>query len=394
MLYTDKKIRVAFIFTHKIQYFINLIDELNKSDFLEILVIYAYETRLLRDPGFGRFIEWDNRQTSSYPESTLCSTQDQSQLNSILYNKLNKTLSDFQPDIIHLNGYNHPIQMLAWLWSLINKVPYFIRGDGDNLINRGTLKNFLRKLTVSPIVRFASKVMFQGEQNKLYWSSLGANSNQLIWIPCVPDSQVYRKQFFKNEKERNSFRSNYNVQPNDVVFVLSGKLYSRKRPADAIRAFQLCKSLPIKLWFLGAGILEKELKILADELDVADLIHWWGFQNQSQLPSILQSADVLLHTSQADPWPYSILEGAISGLALLLSDKTGSYPDWLMDPPACKVFKCGDIEDLAQKITVFATDKELLFTYKQSAIVKSRPYNEKTFCDIFHTSINSIFEKA
>ena len=54
--------RVAFIFTHQIQYFTNLLDELHCSGNVDLLCIYAHRTQDLLDVGFAKVIKWDNRE--------------------------------------------------------------------------------------------------------------------------------------------------------------------------------------------------------------------------------------------------------------------------------------------------------------------------------------------
>jgi glycosyltransferase involved in cell wall biosynthesis len=112
-------------------------------------------------------------------------------------------------------------------------------------------------------------------------------------------------------------------------------------------------------------------------------ITWFGFRNQSEIPAVLQGADVLLHASALDPWPYSVLEGAISGLALLLSDRVGSHPDWIQAAQAGVVFRCGDIEDLGRAIRVMAEDRPARAFFQEAAAREAGRYTESEFCRRF-----------
>lgn len=382
------KPRVAWLLTHRIQYFVNLLDELHRRGTVEVLAIYAHETQSFRDRGFGLKIDWDNREETGFPEILLPDSAGRTYgpfLNSRSQH-LGRVLEQFKPDFLYLNGYTHAISIQGWWWAKQHRVPFAIRCDGDTLTEKVAWKSAIRRQLVSFITRDARAVTYQGRENKKFWQENGAREKQLVWVPCVSDSQVFRVQAFDGEEERQSFRAEAGASAEEVVFVVSGKLIPRKRPADAIRAIARCSQSPVKLWFLGSGDLEGELKTLAQELSVTDKICWWGFRNQSEIPAILQAADVLLHPSQADPWPYSILDGAISGLALLLSDKTGSYPDWMADPPAGRVFECGNIEQLSQEIAAL-TDRVQLQAYKQAAATRASHYTETTFCEIFESLI-------
>ncbi|RAM50373.1 MAG: hypothetical protein C6Y22_17390 [Hapalosiphonaceae cyanobacterium JJU2] len=379
-----KKPRVVWIFSHRIQYFVNLLDELYKRSNLEILAIYAHETKFIQDIGFSRNISWDNRQVTSFSEVVLpdSAKRQHGDFWNSRSDYLDKTLSKFQPDLVHLNGYTNAIQIQGWLWSLRNHVPYVIRGDGDTL-RVSTWKTYLRQALVRPITVGAAKVTHQGRLNQTFWQANGASEHQLVWVPCVSDSQVFRVQAFADSTERDRFRKEHCITSGELVLVVSGKLEPRKRPADAIAALAKCRHLPVKLWFLGSGELEPELQRQVEQYQLSGHVHWWGFQNQSQIPRILQAADVLLHTSQADPWPYSILEGAISGLALVLSDKIGSYLDWIAEPQAALTFPCGNIDAIASCIETLVKNRELLLRLQNSALVQSSRHTEEIYCQIF-----------
>ena len=125
------------------------------------------------------------------------------------------------------------------------------------------------------------------------------------------------------------------------------------------------------------------LRIFDYDKTIEFYINWLGFKNQSEIPGILQAADILIHTSQADPWPYAILDGAISGMALLLSNRTGSYPDWMAAPAGGMVFETGNIAQIADCLKTFVTNPLRLKAFQQAAEARAAHYTETTFCEIF-----------
>jgi glycosyltransferase involved in cell wall biosynthesis len=381
--------RVAFIFTHRIQYFTNLLDELCKRGRVEPLVIYANERSGSEDPGFGLPITWDNRRQISCPEIFLRKTGRNLNgrfVSSFAWN-LNRALNSWKPDLIHLNGYADAVQWQSWLWARSHQVPVFLRGDGDTFGRRMSFLRSLKQQLARVFTKRASLVFFQGEENKKFWIANGAHPGRLCWMPCVSDTEVFQRQAFSSQPERSSFRRDRGVDANDVVFVVSGKLTSRKRPADALRAYARCKEPKIHLWFLGSGPLEDTLKRLAEEMGISDRVTFWGFRNQTEMPAILQAADVLIHPSESDPWPYAVLEAAHSGLALQLSDMTGSYPDWIETNHAGAVFRCGDIDSLATAMKACVAEPEKLKRWQDAARNAARNYTEGRFCEIFEDKV-------
>jgi glycosyltransferase involved in cell wall biosynthesis len=195
---------------------------------------------------------------------------------------------------------------------------------------------------------------------------------------------------FGNAHEREAFRAAEGVQSKDRVFLVSGKLEPRKRPADAIEALARTEAKNTHVWFLGSGLLSDSLKARVSELGLDGRVRFWGFQNQTQMPRVLQAADVCLHPSQLDPWPYSVLECALSGQALLLSDRTGSYPDLVTSMGGGETFACGDINDMALKMSRFTDDEAMLQNHKANLSCKLGSYTEAAFSDIFESAVRSL----
>lgn len=384
-----RKPKVAWILTHRIQYFVNLIDLLHQRGNIEISLFLGCAPGSINDKEFGKMIDWDNRTLTSFPEHFLHSPQDKplpgflKSYSSSLASELDK----WQPDYLYINGYTDAIAWQAFLWARSHRKPFALRCDGDTLVKKNALKSGIRKKIAAFMTTRADKVTFQGRENKIFWQQNGASEPQLEWIPCVPDSEVYRKQIFETSSDRDVYRAKLNAQKADIVAVVNGKLIDRKRPMDALEVLVKLKDRNFKLWFLGSGELEQALSKRAIELGAGDKVQFLGFKNQSEIPDILQAADFLLHPSALDPWPYSILEAAISGLALVLSNHTGSYPDWMAAPPAGSVFRCGDIEDMARVIKGFLDNPANLKTCAKNARTRASEYTESAFCEIFEALV-------
>lgn len=383
--------KVAFIFTHQIQYFSNLLEALEKRGEVELLSFYANRTETTRDKGFDRVIKWDNQVDLTFRSVVLEGgwLRWAGSFWSTFRLNLFAELERFDPDVVHLNGFANIIQWQAWLWARLRKKRIVARGDGDLLNDNARKQNSVSAFLTKLFCRHVDQILYQGSENLRYWESKGASRDKMTWIPCVPDSRVYRHGGFDSPEERQSFRATLGIQPQDVVFLVSGKLEPRKRPTDALRALSHCGDIRAKLWLVGSGQLSVELDLLKTELCLEDRVKFWGFQNQTQLPKILQAADVCLHLSEHDPWPYSVLECAISGQSLLLSDKTGSHPDLITNEQQGMTFRCGDIVDLAAKIKLLCSDTTLRNAQRANIQGVVACYVEETFCDILEGVVQS-----
>lgn len=385
--------RIAFIFTHQIQYFSNLLDELHCRGNVDILCLYAHRTEDLLDVGFAKVIKWDNREDVGFPSSVLPGGWVERFLphrNTFRFS-LFSALEDFNPDVVHLNGFSNSVQWQAWLWARLRKRKIVARGDGDTLpkLAPATRSWHARRIT-RLFCRHLDHVFFQGDENRKYWLARGAHEDRMTWVPCVPDSRVYRQAIYPTIEGRNKFREDLGIQPHDRVFVVSGKLDPRKRPHDALEALAKVPDPRGRLWFVGSGSLEASLRAKAAELGIHERVHFWGFQNQTQLPRILQAADVCVHPSERDPWPYSVLECALSGQVLLLSDRTGSHPDLVGAVGGGITFSCGDVDDLANKMNQLCTEDAMLRQFQDNLHAKLNAYTEVVFCEIFEGVVRNL----
>lgn len=349
------------------------------------------------DEGFNRIIKWDNQSHVRFRSKVLpggllkwCG-----HFWSTFRFSLFQELESFDPQVLHLNGFSTVIQWQAWLWATLRGRKIVVRGDGDTLRNTSSPKrNCLAVLLTKIFSRRVDHFFYQGEENRKYWLERGARENCMTWVPCVPDSRVYRQAAFPTFEERTSFRSSLGVQGDDCVFLVSGKLEHRKRPHDALAALAVLKVSSAKLWFVGSGVLSDELQGQATEFGITPQVRFWGFQNQTRLPKILQAADVCLHLSEHDPWPYSVLECALSGQALLLSDRTGSHPDLINRIRGGMTFCCGDIRDLAEKMRLFCSDKCMLQNYQNQLRQLLGSYTEVKFCEIVENVILNLLNEV
>jgi glycosyltransferase involved in cell wall biosynthesis len=65
-------------------------------------------------------------------------------------------------------------------------------------------------------------------------------------------------------------------------------------PQDLLRAFAKCQSTNARLVFAGDGPLRSQLEAEASTLGVAARVRFLGFVNQSQLPAVYKSADLMV----------------------------------------------------------------------------------------------------
>jgi glycosyltransferase involved in cell wall biosynthesis len=131
------------------------------------------------------------------------------------------------------------------------------------------------------------------------------------------------------------------------VILFCAKLQPWKRPIDLLRAFAKADLSNALLVFAGEGPLRPQLESEASALSVSSRVHFLGFVNQSQLPAVYTSADVMVLPSEYEPFAVVVNEAMCCGCPVLASDQVGAARDLVAPVAPQFVFSCGDSDALA-----------------------------------------------
>ena len=124
-----------------------------------------------------------------------------------------------------------------------------------------------------------------------------------------------------------------------IVFV--GRLVPRKRVDRLLAAVSAVNRPEVRVRVIGTGPLEAELRDYAVRLDVADRVEFLGLR--SDVPDLLDSADVLVLSSQDEPFGLAGIEACERGLLPVVFADGGGALEAL--PPDGVVVQ--DVEALA-----------------------------------------------
>jgi glycosyltransferase involved in cell wall biosynthesis len=125
-----------------------------------------------------------------------------------------------------------------------------------------------------------------------------------------------------------------------------GRLSEVKRQDVLIRAFaRVRQTVPAAhLVLVGDGPLLKDLQSLAAALDVADAVHFAGYQPHSG--PFLRAMDVFALTSRSEGMPQAVLEASVIGLPVVTS-RVGGLPEVIEEGVTGLMFPSGDDGALA-----------------------------------------------
>jgi len=328
--------RLGVLATHAIQYQTPLYQELSRRALvdLEVAFLSLRGASPYQDPGFGVTVAWDIDLLGGY-RSTLLGHQSRrakARWPFALSNWLRRQ------DIVVIHGHSDPQMLLAAAACRVLSVPYLLRGESHPETATTGSRRLARHLLASFTVSGATGALPIGRHNAAFYDRYGSLPH--FRAPYSVDNDRFRAASEAMRPLRTERLTSLGLDPGRPTAIFSGKLTSRKRPLDAVRAIERCEG-ELNLLLLGTGPLQEELRRLETQLPVRCL----GFVNQADLPGWYASGDILVLPSEKEPWGLVVNEGMACGLVPVVSDAVGCAPD-LVDGIG-EIFPVGDVDELA-----------------------------------------------
>jgi len=157
--------------------------------------------------------------------------------------------------------------------------------------------------------------------------------------------------------DRAAVRSAWNVPAEAPVVLYCAHMQPWKRPGDLLEAFSRAHISGSYLIFAGEGPLRGELELRARELGIAECVRLLGFVNQTGLPAVYSSSDILVLPSGYEPFGLVVNEAMLCGCPAVVSDAVGAKFDLVRDGETGYVFPSGDVHALANILRKLLEDR-------------------------------------
>jgi len=158
-------------------------------------------------------------------------------------------------------------------------------------------------------------------------------------------------------EERLQKRREANIADDDIVLVNVARLYPEKAQDFLLHAFKkiLAHNPKCKLWILGIGPLEQELRALCTALNLDHAVTFKNFV--SELHLLLPLVDIQVHPSHFEGVPISILSGMAAGLPIIATD-VGGLPEVLKPNKTGILVPENDMEKFIKEVTHLIFDEQ------------------------------------
>ena len=168
------------------------------------------------------------------------------------------------------------------------------------------------------------------------------------------DTDFYRR---SRDHDSSALRRSLRIPADAPVVGTIGRLNEIKRQDVLLNGFaQLRFTLPdAHLMIVGDGALMDTLKEQARTLEIADRVHFVGYQEDTT--PFLHAMDVFTLTSRSEGMPQSILEACVAEIPVIAS-RVGGIPEVIEDGVTGLLFPPGDAGALAAGLCRLLVDRD------------------------------------
>ncbi|WFU57499.1 glycosyltransferase family 4 protein [Bradyrhizobium pachyrhizi] len=171
---------------------------------------------------------------------------------------------------------------------------------------------------------------------------------------------------------KNVARQQFKLPPDRTLLGCAARLHPHKRLDASIRLLAADQSWHLAL--AGQGADEERLRALANELDVADRLHFIGEIPPRQMAEFLACLDVFVFPTQAETFGLAAVEAASAGIPCVVNDLPVLREVLSYDGrPAAVFVDAANEAEFSAAVSKVLTDRLLSDQLRQSAVgLKSR----------------------
>jgi len=227
-------------------------------------------------------------------------------------------------------------------------------------------KRGVKRVVWPMLFRLADQVIVPSSGTRDLMLSLGLPVDRVTLTPYSVDNGWWIRQ--SAQVDRIAIRAGWGASASDAVVLFCAKLQPWKRPLDLLRAFAKAKLSNGILVFAGEGPLRAELESEAAALGVAARMRFLGFVNQTQLPAVYTSADLLVLPSVYDAFGVVVNEAMLCGCPVVVSNRVGAGRDLVAPVAPQLIFPCGNIDALAAILKDALADRTQLQSIARASV--------------------------
>ena len=376
---SERRLRVLAISSHVVQYAAPVFRKLASCDHIDFHVAYCSlrGAEAGHDPELGAVMKWDVPLLDGYSWTHVANKGSGKESFFGLFNPgLWKLIRQGHYDaILCYIGYVRSPFWISYFAAKMSGSRFLFGNDAITIFPRdGKAWKFAVKKHLWPrIFKMADQVFVPSTPAYDLMLSLGLPSERVTIVPIVVDNDWWASK--SSEVQQDTVRKNWGVTPDDTVVLFCAKLQPWKRPLDLLRAFAQAHIPNTVLVFAGDGPQRAQLEAEAKTLGVASQVRFLGFVNQSELPAIYTSADVMVLPSEFEPFAVVVNEAMCCGCPVMASDAVGSARDLIAPVRPDFIYPSGDVAKLPELLKRTLSDRAGLKDLREAFRARMRTWS-------------------
>ena len=361
-----KKLRVLLLCSHPTQYSAPMWRRMARHPQLDILVAYCSlqgaEAEL--DPGFGIKVAWDVPVLNDYRWVQMKNVSFRPRVGAFL-GLVNpgvwKLIRGKEFDAVAIfTGYMCVTFWIALLAAKISGLPVAYGTDATTLhsVDGRRWKTQVKKYLWPRLFGMADAVLVPSSGTAELMRSLNIPEERIALTPYVVDNDWWTEN--ASRVDRKAVRKSWGIPEDASVVLFCAKLQPWKRPQDVLRAFVRAEVPNSYLMYAGDGALRQKLEREARDLQVTERVRFLGFVNQSGLPRVYCSSDIMVLPSEYEPFGVVVNEAMLCGCPVIVSDRVGARFDLVRENQTGFVYPAGDLGALAAVLNRALQSRERL----------------------------------
>jgi len=294
----------------------------------------------------------DERVVYQYPQVVLFERSLDSVTFSERLRALFKVFRKFKPDVLNINGWYDPAQVVLALYAKKLGVKLVISSESSALDR--PRKN-LRESLKMRFLRRADAFFCFGKTSVEYLETLGIDKSMIpVKKAAVVDNALISRIFTKSKNNQATVAIGRN-------FIYVGRLAQEKNLSSLLAAYRdCCDSRSDNEWglvFVGDGPMKAQLMQEAAENGLSG-IRFSGGMPWHEVPTYLAQADVLILPSLSEPWGLVVNEAMVCAMPVIVSRNCGCSDDLVQSGQNGLLFDPTEVDELAAAMRHYITHPE------------------------------------
>ncbi|WP_077329225.1 glycosyltransferase family 4 protein [Virgibacillus siamensis] len=232
-----------------------------------------------------------------------------------LMQKMKNHIKNEQIDIIHTHGPRANVyanllkKMTPFTWvATVHSDPF------HDFMGKGKYGNLLTRINVHAL-KNADRIIAISETFRNGLINAGFQGNRIVTALNGID--------FHQGLSQTAAKKDYGFAEDDFVIIMVARLEPVKGHEVALKAFSeiAAKHPECKLVLVGEGSLLTRLKLLVNDLNISNHVHFMG--HQQHVDPFYQIADLTMLTSYSESFPLVLLESARAKTPVIATDVGG-----------------------------------------------------------------------